>query len=105
MGTPGVRVDAAQVNGSQRGSVEVGGKPVGAVGGGEREDTNAGTQGGLDAGGGVLDDQRGVRKGAEPMRRSVYLLRADGRDPSPSERAFIQTLCSCCSASVAGCTT
>jgi molybdate transport repressor ModE-like protein len=43
-------------------------------------------------------------EGAEPMRRSVYMLRADGRDPTPSERAFIQTLCSCCSASVAGCT-
>src|SRR3954451_3019771 len=42
--------------------------------------------------------------GAEPMRRSVYLLRPDGREPTPSERAFIQTLCSCCSASVAGCT-
>jgi LysR family transcriptional regulator, low CO2-responsive transcriptional regulator len=43
-------------------------------------------------------------KGAEPMRRSVYLLRPDGRQPTPSERAFIQTLCSCCSASIAGCT-
>ena len=41
--------------------------------------------------------------GAGPMRRSVYLLRPDGRDPTPSERAFIQTLCSCCDASVAGC--
>ncbi len=43
-------------------------------------------------------------EGADPMRRSVYLLRPDGRSPTPSERAFIQTLCSCCSASVAGCT-
>jgi DNA-binding transcriptional LysR family regulator len=43
-------------------------------------------------------------EGAEPMRRSVYLLRPDGREPTPSERAFIRTLCSCCSASVAGCT-
>ncbi len=42
--------------------------------------------------------------GTEPMRRSVYLLRPDGRSATPSERAFIQTLCSCCSASVAGCT-
>jgi LysR family transcriptional regulator, low CO2-responsive transcriptional regulator len=42
--------------------------------------------------------------GAGPMRRSVYLLRPDGREPVPAERAFIQTLCSCCSASVAGCT-
>jgi hypothetical protein len=38
------------------------------------------------------------------MRRSVYLLRPDGPEPTPSERAFIRTLCSCCSASVAGCT-
>jgi molybdate transport repressor ModE-like protein len=43
-------------------------------------------------------------QGAEPMRRFVYLLRPDGREPVPSERAFIETLCSCCSASVAGCT-
>ena len=43
-------------------------------------------------------------EGAEPMRRSVYLLRPDGREPTPSERAFIQTLCSCCATSVAGCT-
>src|ERR687885_785439 len=43
-------------------------------------------------------------EGAGPMRRSVYLLRPDGRDATPSERAFIQTLCSCCAASVAGCT-
>lgn len=42
--------------------------------------------------------------GSEPMRRSVYLLRPDGREPAPSERAFIETLCSCCDASVAGCT-
>ena len=43
-------------------------------------------------------------EGAEPMRRSVYLLRPDGREATPSERAFIQTLCSCCATSVAGCT-
>jgi len=42
-------------------------------------------------------------EGAEPMRRSVYLLRPDGRDPTPSERAFIRTLCSCCATSIAGC--
>jgi molybdate transport repressor ModE-like protein len=41
--------------------------------------------------------------GSEPMRRSVYLLRPDGRDTTASERAFIETLCSCCAASVAGC--
>ena len=43
-------------------------------------------------------------EGAEAMRRSVFLLRPDGRDPTPSERAFIETLCSCCGVSVAGCT-
>ena len=43
-------------------------------------------------------------EGAEAMRRSVLLLRPDGREPTPSENAFIQTLCNCCSASVAGCT-
>jgi DNA-binding transcriptional LysR family regulator len=41
--------------------------------------------------------------GAGSMRRSVYLLRPDGRDPVPAERAFIETLCSCCAVSVAGC--
>jgi molybdate transport repressor ModE-like protein len=42
--------------------------------------------------------------GAEPMRRSVFVLRADGRDPVPAERAFIRTLGSCCEAAgVAGC--
>jgi molybdate transport repressor ModE-like protein len=43
-------------------------------------------------------------RGAGPMKRSICLLRPDGRDPTPSERAFIQTLCSCCATSVAGCT-
>ncbi len=43
-------------------------------------------------------------EGTEPMRRSVHLVRPDGRRPTPSERAFIQALCSCCSASIAGCT-
>jgi molybdate transport repressor ModE-like protein len=43
-------------------------------------------------------------EGAGPMRRSVYLLRADGRDPVPAERAFIETLNSCCKAAgVVGC--
>jgi LysR family transcriptional regulator, low CO2-responsive transcriptional regulator len=42
--------------------------------------------------------------GAGSMRRSVYLLRPDGREPVPAERAFIETLCSCCAVSVAGCT-
>ena len=40
---------------------------------------------------------------AGAMRRSVYLLRPDGREPVAAERAFIETLCSCCAASVAGC--
>jgi molybdate transport repressor ModE-like protein len=43
-------------------------------------------------------------RGAGPMHRSVYVVRPNGRDPTPSERAFISTLCSCCAASVAGCT-
>jgi molybdate transport repressor ModE-like protein len=43
-------------------------------------------------------------EGADPMRRSVLLLRPDGREPTPAESAFIQTLCNCCGASVAGCT-
>jgi hypothetical protein len=38
------------------------------------------------------------------MRRSVYLLRPDGRELRPAERAFVETLCSCCATSVAGCT-
>ena len=42
--------------------------------------------------------------GRDPMRCSIDLLRPDGGDLTPSERAFIRTLCSCCSASVAGCT-
>jgi DNA-binding transcriptional LysR family regulator len=42
-------------------------------------------------------------RGAGPMTRSVYLLRPDGREPTHAERAFIQTLCSCCATSVAGC--
>jgi molybdate transport repressor ModE-like protein len=42
-------------------------------------------------------------EGAAPMLRAIHLLRPDGRDPAPAERAFIETLCSCCAASVAGC--
>jgi molybdate transport repressor ModE-like protein len=42
--------------------------------------------------------------GSERMRRAVQLLRPDGRDLTPSERAFVVTLCSCCGAAVAGCT-
>jgi molybdate transport repressor ModE-like protein len=45
-----------------------------------------------------------VVEGAGAMRRSVYLLRADGRDPVPAERAFIESLGACCrAAGVAGC--
>ena len=43
-------------------------------------------------------------EGAEPMRRSIHLLRPDDREPTPSERAFIATLSDCCAVSVAGCT-
>jgi molybdate transport repressor ModE-like protein len=43
-------------------------------------------------------------EGAGSMQRSVYLLRPDGRDPVPAERAFIETLGSCCrAAGVVGC--
>jgi molybdate transport repressor ModE-like protein len=42
-------------------------------------------------------------EGGEPMRRPVQLLRPDGRELTPSERAFVTTLCSCCDAQVAGC--
>jgi LysR family transcriptional regulator, low CO2-responsive transcriptional regulator len=41
-------------------------------------------------------------EGAEPMKRSVQLLRPDGRDPTPSERAFVATLGECCRASISG---
>lgn len=43
-------------------------------------------------------------EGAEPMRRSIYLLRPADRDPTPSEQAFIATLSDCCAVSIAGCT-
>jgi len=42
--------------------------------------------------------------GAGPMTRAMQLLRPASRGLTPSERAFVQTLCSCCEASVAGCT-
>ena len=40
---------------------------------------------------------------AASMGRSVFLLRPDGRDLSAAERAFVETLCSCCATTVAGC--
>jgi molybdate transport repressor ModE-like protein len=43
-------------------------------------------------------------EGAAPMKRAVQLLRADGREPVPSERAFIATLSDCCGVAIAGCT-
>lgn len=43
-------------------------------------------------------------EGAEPMRRSIYLLMPADREPTPSEQAFIATLSDCCAVSVAGCT-
>jgi molybdate transport repressor ModE-like protein len=42
--------------------------------------------------------------GGEPMRRSIHLLLPDDRDLTPSERAFIASLCDCCAVSIAGCT-
>jgi LysR family transcriptional regulator, low CO2-responsive transcriptional regulator len=44
-------------------------------------------------------------EGIDPIRRSIYLLRPDDRDPTPAERAFIATLSDCCAVSVAGCAT
>lgn len=43
-------------------------------------------------------------EGAEPMRRSIYLLRPDDREPRPAEHAFIATLGECCAVTIAGCT-
>jgi LysR family transcriptional regulator, low CO2-responsive transcriptional regulator len=43
-------------------------------------------------------------EGSEPMRRTVQLLRPEGRELTSSERAFVVTLCACCNARVAGCT-
>lgn len=58
----------------------------------------------------VVEDEieRGVLEsfavqGAASMHRSVYLLRPDGRELRPAERAFVTTLCACCASSVAGC--
>src|SRR5215210_1412990 len=42
-------------------------------------------------------------QGSEPMRRSVQLLRPDGREPTPAERAFVATLTDCCASRFAGC--
>ena len=42
-------------------------------------------------------------EGAEPMKRSVQLLRPDGREPTPSERAFMATLGDCCNVTISGC--
>jgi molybdate transport repressor ModE-like protein len=43
-------------------------------------------------------------QGAGSMHRSVHLLRPAGRELRRAERAFVETLCSCCATSVAGCT-
>jgi LysR family transcriptional regulator, low CO2-responsive transcriptional regulator len=43
-------------------------------------------------------------EGIDPIRRSIYLLRPDDRDPTPAERAFIATLSDCCAVSISGCT-
>jgi molybdate transport repressor ModE-like protein len=50
---------------------------------------------------GELDEFHVLR--ADPMSRTVQLLRRASRDLTPAERAFVQTLCSCCAVSVAGC--
>ena len=42
-------------------------------------------------------------EGSRGMTRSIQLLRPACREMTPSERAFVVTLCSCCSVSVAGC--
>ncbi|HEX2232539.1 MAG TPA: LysR substrate-binding domain-containing protein [Thermoleophilaceae bacterium] len=42
-------------------------------------------------------------EGSEPIKRSVQLLRPDGRDPTRAERAFIDTLGDCCSVTLSGC--
>jgi LysR family transcriptional regulator, low CO2-responsive transcriptional regulator len=42
-------------------------------------------------------------EGAEPMRRSIYLLMPD-RDSTHAERAFISTLGDCCAVTISGCT-
>ena len=42
-------------------------------------------------------------EGAEPMRRSVQLLRPEGRVPTPAEKAFVATLTDCCSSKFAQC--
>ena len=44
-----------------------------------------------------------IVQGAGSMSRAVFLLRSDGRDLTAAERAFVETLCSCCATSVAGC--
>jgi molybdate transport repressor ModE-like protein len=42
--------------------------------------------------------------GAPAMRHAIFLLRADGRDPVPAERAFIESLNTCCHAAhIEGC--
>jgi molybdate transport repressor ModE-like protein len=42
-------------------------------------------------------------EGAEPMKRSVQLLRPDGREPTPAERVFMATLGECCGVAIPGC--
>ena len=42
-------------------------------------------------------------EGAEPLRRSIQLLRPAGRDLTPAERAFVGTIARCCQASLTGC--
>lgn len=41
--------------------------------------------------------------GGEPIRRSIYLLLPDDREPTPAETAFIETLSDCCAVTISGC--
>ena len=42
-------------------------------------------------------------EGVESMTRPVQLLRPEGRDSTPSERALIATLSDCCNVTISGC--
>ncbi|MDP8942987.1 MAG: LysR substrate-binding domain-containing protein [Actinomycetota bacterium] len=42
-------------------------------------------------------------EGAEPLLRSIQLLRPAGRELTPAERAFVGTIARCCQASLPGC--
>src|SRR5207244_5932191 len=60
-----VPVHAAEINAGQRLGAGVRRELVARMGGGDADDRHAGRAGGLDAGGGVLDDEAGRRQHAE----------------------------------------